>query len=162
MGGEAAGHGYIIAESPSAAASLYCRVDLRDGGWRCQHSAAPSLPMSGLGAYHSGNPACSRSARTRLYCQWGATPAKLPTTRHGETEGERGPLPHAGKRKGRGAEPGAGLAHDLARLGTWALAVGDSTSGGRGPQQQVRVGKGSKEDGGAVIPLPSLTTSDSE
>lgn len=71
-------------------------------------------------------------------------------------------LPDAGRRKGRGAEPVAGLAHDLARLGAWALAVGDSASGDRGPQEQVRVGKGSKEDGAAVIRLPGLTTSDSE
>ena len=92
-------------------------------------------------------PAPARRARASIVC--GVQPQ------------QSSPLPHAGRRKGRGAEPGAGLARDLAGLGTWALAVGDSASGGRGPQEQVRVGKGSKEDGAAVIPLPSLTTSDS-
>lgn len=36
----------------------------------------------------------------------------------------------------REAEPGVGLAHDLARLGTWALALGDSETGGWGPRNR--------------------------
>ena len=51
--------------------------------------------------------------RSRAWIVSGAIPVKLLTT-------------HAGRQKGRGAEPGAGLAYDLARLVTWALAVGSA------------------------------------
>lgn len=57
-----------------------------------------------------------------------------------------------------GAEPGAGLAHDLARLGTWALAVRDSATGGWRYQEQMKVGRGAMEDGSGATSLPNVAT----